>query len=98
MHLIASLLIYLVALTTLSSGLRVNNAFRFCRLQKLHASDGAATSPPLTGLKAKLAVDMKEAMKAKEKAKLAAIRSIQSAIKQSEVDQRVALTLVSSLF
>ena len=41
------------------------------------------------GLKARLSTDMKEAMKAKDKAKLAAVRAIQTAIKQKEVDERV---------
>jgi uncharacterized protein YqeY len=42
-----------------------------------------------SSIKAQLAVDMKDAMKTKQKEKLAAIRSIQAAIKQVEVDQRV---------
>lgn len=43
-------------------------------------------------LKDKLSADMKEAMKAKEKARLGAIRAIQVAIKQKEVDDRVEVT------
>lgn len=86
----ALFLFLVISLSTLSWGWRVNSAFNLHRLSKLKASE--ATSPPLSGLKAKLSVDMKEAMKAKEKVKLAAIRSIQTAIKQTEVDQRVELT------
>lgn len=53
------------------------------------ATSGEA-SPPASpqGLKARLMQDMKEAMKSKEKSRLAAIRAIQTAIKQKEVDDR----------
>ena len=44
---------------------------------------------PPSGIKAKLAADMKESMKAKQKERLSAIRAIQTAIKQKEVDDRV---------
>ena len=40
-------------------------------------------------IKDKLAADMKEAMKTRQKEKLTAIRAILSAIKQKEVDERV---------
>lgn len=52
------------------------------------AADVKGTTEPLT-LKARLAVDMKDAMKNKQKSRLSAIRSIQTAIKQKEVDDRV---------
>ena len=42
-------------------------------------------------LKARITEDMKSAMKAKEAAKLAAIRLLLAAIKQKEVDERVEL-------
>ncbi len=42
-------------------------------------------------LKARISDDMKTAMKAKEAAKLAAIRLLLAAIKQKEVDERVEL-------
>jgi len=42
-------------------------------------------------LKARITEDMKTAMKAKETAKLAAIRLLLAAIKQKEVDERVEL-------
>ena len=44
------------------------------------------------GMKELLKADMKEAMKAKEKSRLAAIKAINSAIKQKEVDDRVEVT------
>jgi uncharacterized protein len=48
----------------------------------------AETGKPST-LKVKLAADMKDAMKNKQKNRLTAIRSIQTAIKQKEVDERI---------
>jgi uncharacterized protein YqeY len=42
-------------------------------------------------LKARITEDMKSAMKAKEAAKLSAIRLLNAAIKQKEVDERVEL-------
>ena len=42
-------------------------------------------------LKARITEDMKAAMKAKEAAKLSAIRLLNAAIKQKEVDERVEL-------
>ncbi len=42
-------------------------------------------------LKERILADMKAAMKAKDKQRLGAIRLIQAAIKQREVDERVAL-------
>ena len=42
-------------------------------------------------LKVKLNSDMKEAMKAKDKERLAGIRAISTAIKQKEVDERVVV-------
>ena len=43
-------------------------------------------------LKARITEDMKTAMKAKETAKLAAIRLLLAAVKQKEVDERVEMT------
>lgn len=48
-----------------------------------------SSSPP--SIKEKLAVDMKDAMKTKQKEKLTAIRAILSAIKQKEVDDQTIL-------
>lgn len=60
-------------------------------IMERYASEGAVPpSPaPKTGIKAQLAADMKQSMINKEKTRLAAIRAIQSAVKQKEVDERV---------
>ena len=42
-------------------------------------------------LKARISEDMKNAMRAKDSARLSAIRLLQSAIKQREVDERIEL-------
>lgn len=54
----------------------------------------SSTSPDDTSdsLKARLSRDMKDAMKTKNKERLGAIRAIQTAIKQKEVDERVDVT------
>lgn len=44
-----------------------------------------------SALKSKLSADMKDAMKQKQKDRLAGIRAIQTAIKQKEVDERVVV-------
>jgi len=46
----------------------------------------------MSELKAKITEDMKAAMRAQEKERLATIRLIQAAIKQKEVDERIELT------
>ncbi len=46
----------------------------------------------MSALKQRLMDDMKAAMKAKEKDRLMTVRSIQAAIKQREVDERVELS------
>ena len=46
----------------------------------------------LSNIKDQLAVDMKNAMKLKEKLKLSTIRSMQVAIKQKEIDDRVEVS------
>ncbi|TPW11109.1 MAG: hypothetical protein FD130_2047, partial [Halothiobacillaceae bacterium] len=45
-----------------------------------------------TSLKEQLQSDMKDAMRAKEKARLGVIRLILAAVKQREVDERIELT------
>lgn len=45
----------------------------------------------LLDLKGQLSIDMKEAMKAKEKERLSAIRAILTMIKQKEVDERLVV-------
>lgn len=61
---------------------QVGTPLRMC------ATPSAASSSPLRLL---LSSDMKEAMKSKQKERLAAIRAIQTAIKQVEVDERRVL-------
>ena len=58
----------------------------------LYMSDPATTPPvPPSELKTKLNNDMKEAMKAKDKERLAGIRAITTSIKQKEVDERIVV-------
>ena len=69
------------------------NLFRRSHVLKC-ASDSTAAKPdvvpsPTSEIKLRLSTDMKEAMKSKQKERLAAIRAIQTAIKQKEVDDRV---------
>ncbi|QLH43776.1 MAG: GatB/YqeY domain-containing protein [Coxiellaceae bacterium] len=45
----------------------------------------------MSNLKARITEDMKEAMRAKDQTKLGAIRLLLAAIKQREVDERIAL-------
>lgn len=47
-------------------------------------------------LKARITEDMKNAMRAKDSARLGAIRLLQSAIKQREVDERIELDDIAS--
>jgi hypothetical protein len=68
-------------------------------LKKLYSTPTDSGSPTSTtpavnnsALKAKLMEDMKDSMRNKEKQRLAAIRSVQAAIKQKEVDERIELT------
>ena len=56
------------------------------RIQCASSPDAATSS-----IKAKLTEDMKSAMKAKEKDRLAGIRAVLTAIKQKEVDERIAV-------
>ena len=57
----------------------------------MSSPEGAAV-PEVTTLKQKLQQDMKDAMRNKEKVRLSAIRAIQSAAKQKEIDERVEIT------
>jgi uncharacterized protein len=59
--------------------------------ERLQSSTGDATGGSGSSqlIKGKLANDMKEYMKTKQKEKLTAVRAIQAAIKQKEVDERV---------
>jgi len=51
----------------------------------------ATTDPPSVTLKERITEDMKAAMRASEKERLLTIRMVQAAIKQREVDERIAL-------
>eukprot|EP01041_Mallomonas_annulata_P004737 gene4736-9406_t len=62
---------------------------RFGSTLTFHKMSSEATNPTVESLKSRLSADMKAAMKAKEKVRLSAIRAIQTAIKQKEVDERV---------
>ena len=64
------------------------NRFNKLVLQCAPSSDQSA---PVSAIKTQLNIDMKESMKAKQKERLAAIRAVQTAIKQKEVDERVAV-------
>lgn len=55
------------------------------------SSDSTPSPAPSSGIKEVLQADVKQAMKDKNKEKLAGIRAIQTAIKQREVDDRVVI-------
>jgi len=65
--------------------------FRFGRFSSTRVQRLATGEQVPGDLKARLAVDMKEALKSKEKERLSAVRAIQTAIKQKEVDERVTV-------
>ena len=69
----------------------VNVPFNRFNKLALQCASGSDQSAPVSAIKTLLSVDMKESMKAKQKERLAAIRAIQTAIKQKEVDERVAV-------
>ena len=86
---------YIVILALLLALICESFAFspiRFSR-QRVRGVTNTETKFALSmSLKETLSADMKAAMKAKEKVKLGAIRAIQKAIKQKEVDDRVEVT------
>eukprot|EP00596_Hydrurales_sp_CCMP1899_P009579 CAMPEP_0119046334 /NCGR_PEP_ID=MMETSP1177-20130426/45919_1 /TAXON_ID=2985 /ORGANISM="Ochromonas sp, Strain CCMP1899" /LENGTH=166 /DNA_ID=CAMNT_0007019339 /DNA_START=215 /DNA_END=715 /DNA_ORIENTATION=- len=53
--------------------------------------EAAAPAAPV-GLRAQLMIDMKDAMKSKDKVKLSGVRAIQAIIKQKEVDERIVVS------
>lgn len=90
------MLIYVVSIVLLSistySSFQVGiNSFRRSHILKCAPDDSSAkpATTPTSEIKLRLANDMKEAMRSKQKERLAAIRAIQTAIKQKEVDERV---------
>ena len=83
------LLILLLSFVLVQSYVNVPfNRFNKLALQCAPSSDQSA---PVSAIKTQLNIDMKESMKAKQKERLAAIRAIQTAIKQKEVDERVVV-------
>lgn len=90
-----SLAILIATVAPLCSGLlRVPTSIRrgSSAFGRLHLSAEGAEE---LSLKQRLTADMKQAMKAKEKERLAAVRGIQAAIKQKEVDDQKPATYVS---
>ena len=86
MYSIATKILFLVLVCSLSvvSGFTSSSTSAFSRMR--------SRTQLSMNLKTTLSADMKEAMKAKEKLRLGAIRAIQTAIKQKEVDDRVEVT------
>ena len=66
---------------------------------KAESSTVDTNAPPekVSEIKIKLQADMKDAMKAKQKSRLAGIRAIQTAIKQKEVDERIIVDDVEAI-
>ena len=73
---------------SVAMGFRSRSASAFVMTSRIKPSRSEISM----SLKTTLSKDMKEAMKAKEKLRLGAIRAIQTAIKQKEVDDRVEVT------
>ena len=74
------------------SNLIRNKCSSLSTLSMAEAESPKVNVEPLSAIKVKLTADMKEAMKSKEKERLAGIRAIQAAIKQKEVDERIVVT------
>ena len=79
----------LVLSSTSTSTLRHTSLLRNKQCRYMSSSE---VPPTVSSIKTKLNGDMKEAMKAKDKERLAGIRAITTAIKQMEVDQRIDVT------
>ena len=75
--------------TSTSTSLRHTSLLRN---KQCHYMSSSEVPPTVSSIKTKLNGDMKEAMKAKDKERLAGIRAITTAIKQMEVDQRIDVT------
>ena len=76
-------------ITSTSTSLRHTSLLRN---KQCHYMSSSEVPPTVSSIKTKLNGDMKEAMKAKDKERLAGIRAITTAIKQMEVDQRIDVT------
>ena len=89
---LSSFLVFILIVSissVLSFKVGVNSWRRTHILNCAPESTTGVPAPTPSGIKSRLANDMKEAMRSKQKEKLAAIRAIQTAIKQKEVDDRV---------
>jgi uncharacterized protein YqeY len=73
---------------SLATVLKARHPARFCFLS---TSAARATTMSTLPLKDRITEDMKAAMRAKDSARLGAIRFLQAAIKQKEVDERITL-------
>lgn len=89
LSLITLSLSYNVRTSTSTSTLRHTSLLRN---KQCHYMSSSEVPPTVSSIKTKLNGDMKEAMKAKDKERLAGIRAITTAIKQMEVDQRIDVT------
>lgn len=77
-------------LLTFIEGFRFNHIKpRQCYSRFLSSPNEGVIAPK--DIKSRLAADMKDAMRSKQKERLSAIRAIQTAIKQKEVDDRVVV-------
>ena len=86
------IIVIILSLIIVSLSYRSNVVFKNRFITKLCMSDATPAAAPVSSeLKVKLNTDMKEAMKAKDKERLAGIRAISTAIKQKEVDERVVV-------
>ena len=87
-------LLVLLSLITLSTSTSTSTLRHtsLLRNKQCHYMSSSEVPPTVSSIKTKLNGDMKEAMKAKDKERLAGIRAITTAIKQMEVDQRIDVT------
>lgn len=90
------LLVVLVVLVLLCVSVESFRSFGLVKRVTDHRSDVvrlqcASADASSSSIKAKLTDDMKSAMKAKEKDRLAGIRAVLTAIKQKEVDERIVV-------
>jgi uncharacterized protein YqeY len=90
------LLLFLAVLALLCVSVESFRSFGLVKRVTDHRSDVvrlqcASADASSSSIKAKLTDDMKSAMKAKEKDRLAGIRAVLTAIKQKEVDERIVV-------
>jgi uncharacterized protein YqeY len=97
MNMILFVCIVFISLVSSYKTVSISSPFRRMNIERLlplsaDAEGAVPTAPEVVGLIAQLKVDMKEAMKAKDKVKLSGVRMIQAAIKQKEIDERIVVT------